>query len=203
MLLWHGKQSAARTVVRPLAQLVAEQDVAVVAPDWDSHADDGGRAELLQSLRFTRGWIDQPDRLILVGWSLGGLAAAALTLRAAQFGARVAHTVCLAGAFMLADPFSGKPLCAEPPVDEHPTPFTLLHGSADDAVPVAASRGFAAALERSEWPVRLIELAADHGSIVGARYDPATDRYAPAEGPGTTAVAAEVAARIAAVAAMG
>lgn len=50
ILLWHGMQANARTVLRPLAGLVAEHGAGVVAPDWDSHADDGGRAALLQSV---------------------------------------------------------------------------------------------------------------------------------------------------------
>ena len=44
----------------------------------------------------------------------------------------------------------------------------------------------------------LAELAADHGSIAGAEYDPAADRYEPAKGGPALVVAAEVAARIAA-----
>ena len=73
-----------------------------------------------------------------------------------------------------------------------------MHGLADDAVPVAASRAFAASLDRIGWSVELVELAADHGSIVGAEYDPAGDRYEPATGGQALAVAGEVAAQIAA-----
>jgi dienelactone hydrolase len=187
-------QTDARAAVRPLAALLSEHGVAVVVPDWNSHADDGGRADLLGSLKFTQQRAE--DRIVLVGWSLGAAAAAGLTLNAAHFDVTLAHTVCLAGAFMAPDPISGRPLTERLTADHIGTPFTLLHGVADDVVPVSASREFAAALERVGWPVELAELAADHGSIAGAEYDEAADRYEPGEGDETQRVAGEVAARI-------
>jgi dipeptidyl aminopeptidase/acylaminoacyl peptidase len=202
VLLWHGQQTDARTAVRPLAKRVAAHGLAVVAPDWNSHAEDGGRAELLQSVSFARQRAADPDRLVLVGWSMGGVAAAGLTIHESQFGARFAHTVCLAGAFMVCDPISGR-LLSELPSGGDRTPLTLLHGIADDVVPVAASREFAAVLQRNEWPVQLAELAADHGSIAGASYDRVADRYSAARDRDTLAIAADVAARIAAVAGRG
>ena len=201
MLLWHGKQADARAVMRPLAELVAGYGLAVVVPDWDARAGDGGRAALLQSARFTRDWSGQPQRLVLAGWSMGGAAAAGLTLLADRFGVEVAHTVCLAGAFTVPDPFGATLFAEVPDATTAPTPFTLLHGLADDVVPVAASREFAAGLMKRGWPVQLVELTADHGTIAGARYDSAADGYLPAGDPDALAVAAGVAARIAAVAA--
>lgn len=199
VLLWHGMQADARAAVGPLAGMLAGHGAAVVAPDWNSHADDGGRADLLRSLDFARSWAARAggaDALVLVGWSLGGCAAAGLTL--ARFDVAIAHTVCLAGAFMVPDPISGRPPTNALPSDRAGSPFTLLHGLADDAVPVTASREFAAGLEEAGWPVELVELAADHGSIAGADYDPVADRYEPAAGGPALEVAAEVAARIAA-----
>ena len=104
VLLWHGQQPDARCSVRPLADLLADHGLGVVVPDWDSSADDGGRADLLRSVHFARERLDDPDCLVLVGWSMGGLAAAALTIEAQELGMGFAHTVCLAGAFMVADP---------------------------------------------------------------------------------------------------
>lgn len=196
ILLWHGMQTDARAAVGPLAGLLAEHGAAVVAPDWNSHADDGGRADLLRSLEFTRNIAG--GRLVLVGWSLGGSAAAGLTFDAARFGVALAHTVCLAGAFMAPDPISGRPPTDMLWADRARSPFLLLHGLADDAVPVTASRAFAADLRQAGWPVELVELAADHGSIAGADYDPVADRYVPATGGPALEVAGEVAARIAA-----
>jgi dienelactone hydrolase len=196
ILLWHGMQTDARAAVRPLAGLLAGHGAAVVAPDWNSHGDDGGRGDLLRSLDFVRTLTD--DALVLVGWSLGGCAAAALTLDAARFELALTHTVCLAGAFMAPDPISGRLPTDMLSAEGNRSPFTLLHGLADDAVPVAASRAFAASLEHAGWPVALVELAADHGSIAGADYDPVADRYEPARGGRALAVADEVAERIAA-----
>ena len=198
ILLWHGMQADARAAVRPLARLLAGHGATVVAPDWNSHARDGGRAELLQSVDFTRNSVSEADGIVLVGWSLGGAAAAGLTLDAARFDVTVTHAICLAGAFSHPDPISGRRPTVGPPTDRVGSPFTLLHGLADDAVPVKASQTFAADLEQAGWLVKLVELAADHGSIVGAEYDPVADRYAPATGGQALGVAAEVAARIAA-----
>ncbi|OBI53364.1 S9 family peptidase [Mycobacterium sp. E796] len=195
ILLWHGMQTDARAAVRPLAGLLAERGAAVVAPDWNSHADDGGRADLLRSLEFTREHA-HGGPLVLVGWSLGGCAAAAVTLGGLDV--TLAHTVCLAGAFMAPDPISGRAPTDMVSPDRARSPFTLLHGLADDAVPVSASRAFAADLQQAGWPVELVELAADHGSIAGADYDAVADRYVPATGGPALEVAGEVAARIAA-----
>jgi dienelactone hydrolase len=196
VLLWHGMQTDARAAVRPLAGMLAGHGAAVVAPDWNSHADDGGRADLVRSLDFARHLA--ADAMVLVGWSLGGCAAAGLTLDAARFDLALAHTVCLAGAFMVPDPISGRTPTDMLSADRIGSPFTLLHGLADDAVPVSASRAFAADLQEIGWPVDLVELAADHGSIAGADYDPVADRYEPARSGRALEVAGEVAARIAA-----
>lgn len=199
VLIWHGQQANASAVVRPLAELVARHGVGVVVPDWNSHADDGGRADLLRSVQFARERVDDRQGLVLVGWSLGGVAAAGLTIHASRLNVVLAHTVCLAGAFMAPDPISGRHLPAELPRENGCPPFTLLHGVSDDVVPVSQSRAFASTLERNQWPVQLIELAADHGSIAGAVYDAVADRYSAADDPDILAVAADVASRIAAV----
>lgn len=196
VLMWHGAQTDSRAAMRPLAERVHEHGASVVLADWDSHADDGGRADLLASARFAAQRAEGRP-LVLVGWSMGGLAAAGLTLRAAEFGIAVAHTVCLAGAFMVRDPISGAALPSSLAGD--PTPFTLLHGADDDVVPVTASEDFATVLSSNGWPVGCVVLAADHGSIAGARYDAAADRYSAATDPSSLTVATEVAARIAGV----
>lgn len=198
VLLWHGQQSDARAAVRPLGELIAGYGMAVMAPDWNSHADDRGRADLLHSLDFARRQSEDPDNIVLVGWSLGGAAAAGLTAQASRHGVRFAHTVCLAGAFMVPDPITGEPPAVGLPDEPSRSPFTLLHGTSDEAVPVAWSREFASALEQNGWPVQLVELGADHGSIAGASYDAVADRYSAARDDTTLAIAAEVAARIAA-----
>ncbi|MHC9292396.1 alpha/beta hydrolase [Mycobacterium sp. LTG2003] len=196
-LLWHGMQSDSRAAVRVLARALADRGVGVIAPDWDSHSPDGGRADLMSSVTFAR---KQTADLILIGWSLGGVAAAGLTLRAQEFNIPVLHTICLGGAFMAPDPISGGPVLDGVPEDASRTPFTLLVGDADDVVPGSAATDFAEALRARDWPVDVVELAADHGSIAGARYEPAAERYEPADDPATHAVVRDVAARIAAIA---
>lgn len=197
VLMWHGQQSNARAAMRPLAALVAEHGLGVVLPDWDSHSTDGGRGDLLSSVRYVTKQVKPSDGVVVVGWSLGGLAAAGLTLRAREHRIDLLHTVCLAGAFVAADPISGKSLEKALAGTLPKTPFTLLHGVADDVLPVEMSRSFAATLQRNDWPVTIVELAADHGSIAGATYDSAADRYAPATDFETLAVASDVARRIA------
>jgi dipeptidyl aminopeptidase/acylaminoacyl peptidase len=194
VLMWHGAQTDARAAMRPLAQLLAGHGLTVVVPDWNSHADDGGRDDLLQSAAFARTH-GGSDGLVLVGWSMGGVAAAGLTINAERFDVPVRHTVCLAGAFMARDPITASQLSLPSPGQR--SAFTLLHGAADDVVPVEASRSFAAMLSDNGWPVELVELAADHGSIAGAVYDSGLDRYCAAEDPTVLAVAADVAERIA------
>jgi dipeptidyl aminopeptidase/acylaminoacyl peptidase len=191
VLLWHGMQANARAVLRPLARLLTERGAFVVVTDWDSHAADGGRADLLGSVDFMR---QRSDGFVLVGWSMGGLAAAGLTLTRRDV--PVAHTVCLAGAFMAPDPITGRRPGDGMTSGHNGPPFTLLHGLDDDVVPVTASRDFANHLEAIGCPVELVELEADHGSIAGAEYDAAADRYHAA---GQLGVAEAVAARIAAV----
>jgi pimeloyl-ACP methyl ester carboxylesterase len=197
VLMWHGAQTDARSAMRPLAELVAGHGITVVVPDWDSHADDAGRGDLLGSVEFAREHMGS-EGLTVVGWSIGGAAAAGLAISADRLNVPVAHTVCLAGAFIARNPITGAPLPAKFPA--HRSPFTLLHGGADDVVPAEVSRSFAETLEKNEWPVDYVELAADHGSIAGAVYDPSLDRYFAAEDPTVLAVAADVAGRIAAVA---
>jgi dipeptidyl aminopeptidase/acylaminoacyl peptidase len=199
VLLWHGAQTDARTVIRPLAELLAGHGLGVVVPDWNSHADDHGRADLLRSVHFARERVGNDDGIVLVGWSLGAVAAAGLTIHARQLDVRIAHTVCLAGAFMAPCPITGRHLATELPGGEDHPSFTLLHGVADDVVPVAASRQFASILAQNKFPVEFVELATDHGAIAGATYDPGADRYSAAEDAETLAVATDVAARIAAV----
>jgi dienelactone hydrolase len=200
VLLWHGQQTDARTAVRPLAELLVGHGLGVVVPDWNSHADDGGRADLLRSVRFARQRVDHPDGLVLAGWSMGGVAAAGLSIQARRANVGFAHTVCLAGAFMVADPIFGRVPATQLKPGARRCPFTLLHGLADDVIPVAVTREFASDLRRNQWPVEVVELPADHGSIAGARYDSAADRYSAADDPQTLAVAADVASRIAALA---
>jgi predicted esterase len=203
VLLWHGRGPNERGVLATLAGLVADRGPTVVVPDWSSDADDHGRADLLRSLRFTRETVEaqggDPDSLVLAGWSLGGTAAAGLTINGRRLGVGVAGTVCLAGGFVAPDPISGEQLTGSLPRIDNTSPFTLIHGIADDIAPVAMSRAFAQALELAHWPVELVELPTDHAGIVGTTLDDAQEHYQPATDEKAIAVVIEVADRIAAV----
>jgi len=197
-LLWHGTQTDSRAAVRVLAAAIADHGICVIAPDWDSHAADRGRSDLLRSAEFAQSH-GGGGGLVVIGWSLGGVAAAGLALHAPEFNVPVAHAVCLGGAFMVDDPLSGGPVLDR--VSDGPVraPFTLLSGNADDVVPTSVATTFAVALSEIDWPVDAVELDADHGSIAGARYDPSLDRYECADDPATRAVVGVVADRIATV----
>lgn len=195
VLMWHGAQTDSRAAMRPLAERVHGHGMAVVLADWDCRAADGGRSDLVASASYAQEHANGSE-LVLVGWSMGGLAAAGLTIRAAELGMVVSRSVCLAGAFMVRDPISGAPLPTQLPVGDRP-PFLLLHGGSDDVVPADASREFAETLRRNNWPVECAVLAADHASIAGAAYDRDGDRYFAASDAATLAVADDVAARIA------
>jgi dienelactone hydrolase len=197
VLLWHGQQPDARSSMRSLAELIAAHGVGVIAPDWDYYAGDGGRADLLGSVQFARERVDDPDGLVLAGWSMGGLAAAGLTVRAQRLGMAFAHTVCLAGAFMVRDPIFHELPAAKLTDGAQRSPFTLVHGVADRVIGTSVAHDFAVVLRRHDWPVRVVELPADHGSIAGAVYDASNGRYCAATDPETLAVAADVAAHIA------
>lgn len=203
VLMWHGRGPNSRTALETLAGLVSERGPTVVVPDWSSEADDGGRADLLQSMRFARDTAEaaatDPEALVLVGWSLGGTAAAGLTFHARRLGVGLAHTVCLAGGFVAPDPISGQVLAERDLTSATPSPFTLLHGVADDIAPVAMSRAFGQSLEQAQWPVSVVELPTDHGGIVGTFLDDARENWLPATDAHTRAVVADVAARIAAL----
>jgi dienelactone hydrolase len=192
-------QTDSRAAVSPLAEGLAGHHLGVVVPDWNSHADDGGRADLLNSIDFARQFAGAPDGLALVGWSMGAAAAAGLTVHAGDFGVTLTHTVCLGGAFMARDPISGGHVQSDLASVRIGATFTLLHGVHDDVVPLAASTKFAGELERVGWPVDVIELDTDHWAIAGARYDATVDQCFAAEDTQTLSVAADVAARIAAL----
>ncbi|CAJ1587192.1 esterase [[Mycobacterium] wendilense] len=195
VLVWHGTQTDARSTVGSLADQLAGHGLRVVVPDWDSHAADRGRADLLNSVEFAQS--DASGPLAVVGWSLGAVAAAGLAIRADEYNVALRHVVGLGGAFMVRDPLSGETLGPQLRTARVGAPFTLLHGVDDDVVPVTASRAFAADLQAVGWPVRVVELAADHGNIAGAQYNSAQDRYEPTSDPDTRRVVTEVAGHIA------
>jgi phospholipase/carboxylesterase len=94
-----------------------------------------------EQLEPVAAWLDSlpypPDRIVLVGWSQGAFAAGALGLAVGR--PRPAAVVLLGGSL----PFAFAELDLAPPL---PT-VAIVHGSADDSVPVASARNGRALLE--------------------------------------------------------
>lgn len=166
VLLWHGSGPNERDVLAPLAAAVADRGIRVLVPDWDSTNPDGGRADLLRSVKFARERGD--SRLVVAGWSLGGTAAASLAINARKLGLGSGPAVCLAGAFRSDDPLSGQPFASLKPSARTPGSIRLVHGIQDEVVDIGGSRTFAEVLRQAGWKVDLAELDTDHVGIVGA-----------------------------------
>ncbi len=186
-LLWHGRGPDERDVLAPVARAAAKLGVVVLVPDWRSDAADGGRTHLRESADYVRhnaaDFGGDPERITLVGWSLGGKAAVAVAVNTAAFGNWRPHAVVgIAGAYHSVAPTTGTV-----PLDDlrlgdsmvPPVPVWLVHGLADDVVDVERSRELATALEKRNWPVSLTEVATDHAGVIMTAFDPGRDRCLP------------------------
>ena len=209
-LLWHGIGVDERDVLEPLATAVSTLGIAVVVPDWESEAADGGRAHLLASVEFTRALArERPAELatgrdggfVLAGWSRGGKMAASLALNPATAGGwRPSAVVCLASGFSKGpamSPIENGPMTdlteaaeAARPAETAaaaarptPVPFHLVHGNRDTVVNIQQSRDFAVAAASRGWPVDLAETDTDHAGIVMTEYDESTRRCRPTTAP--------------------
>jgi len=221
-LLWHGIGVDERDVLEPLATAVSTLGIAVVVPDWESEAADGGRAHLLASVEFTRALArERPAELatgrdggfVLAGWSRGGKMAASLALNPATAGGwRPSAVVCLASGFSKGPamspigvgPFAdltGAAGAAGAAAKAEPVPFRLVHGTRDTVVNIQRSRDFAAAAASRGWPVGLTETDTDHAGIVMTEYDESTRRCRPTTAPAAIAAGLLSAAAIAQAAA--
>jgi pimeloyl-ACP methyl ester carboxylesterase len=103
----------------------------MVAP-WDPRAADGGRAALLRSVRDARDVLAErgadPDRLTLVGFGVGAVAAAGLARYAKRLGIGLGRIIAVAGAWDEPDPFSGVPI-EDPPEQVELVPDSYLLGT--------------------------------------------------------------------------
>jgi len=191
VLLWHGVGVSERDILEPLARTTAALGVTVLVPDWNSREADGGRAQLLASLSFTRRHVAESggddSAIVLAGWSRGGKAAAGVAVNpAAVNGWQPSAVVCLGSGFKSPAPTTGNSVLTDlTRSTAAPVPFWLVHGTADPAVDISESRAFAALLAQRGWPAHLEEVPTDHAGLVMAQYDPhihrcraATDRAA-------------------------
>ena len=168
VLMWHGRGPDDRTTLLPLAREIASRGRRVVVPDWDSTSDDLGRAELFTSLRFARESADEdPNLMTIVGWSLGGIAAASLTLHQRRLGIGFGRVVCVAAApFPRIDPITHTMLGPPTAPVQRDTTVAFVHGLRDDLMGTEAVRETHRLWSDAGWPTSLTELDADHVTIV-------------------------------------
>jgi predicted esterase len=192
VLLWHGRGARERDVLGALGAEAAARGLLVLVPDWRPDAEDAGWGDLRASVSFLRArateWGGDPQRAVLAGWSLGARTALAVALRPNALGPhalgeagegwRPAAVVGIAGNYLSSrDPRMGPPAIEDlARTEQTPLPVRLVHGGDDPVVPAAGSREFAAALERSGWPVAFAEPATDHAGVVMTEFVPELGR---------------------------
>lgn len=164
ILLWHGRGPDEREVLAPFAAMIAETGLRVVVPDWDSTAPDGGRTDLFLSVKHV---LDLRTPWLVAGWSLGGAAAAALTLNSRKLGLGMLTGVILAGGFTKENPLTGLPFAERKIRERQQSSMTLVHGVDDPVALVEGSRALHRNLLEAGWTSELIELPTDHFGIVG------------------------------------
>lgn len=190
-LIWHGMSVDHRSCLLPLARRVADDGVMALVPDWDPTAADGGRADLLTSVRHARETAQRhghdPDSLVVVGWSLGGTAALSLAVHGKRLGLGLGGAVLVApaGGSHVVDPISGSPLPDPLPPGEGRCRVDVVYGTLDTVTPPDEVGGLELRLRAAGWRTALHEVAADHGGVVGARYRARSESYVPSSDPGT------------------
>jgi len=183
VLLWHGAEPDQRELLGPLAAGIAGHDLTVVVPDWRSDADDGGRADLLGSVRLARETMTRagadPDALVVAGWSLGGTAAVSLAVHARRLGITLKGVVLLAAAAEAVDPISGSVL--PDPLPPSDATVHVVQGRDDTVVDPGTALILAQRLRAAGYATTITSVGADHGGIVMTRYDAEQARYVPNE----------------------
>ena len=182
-LLWHGRGVDGAAWMLPLADRIAASGVLALAIDWNSEGADGGRADLLTSLRFARDLAAEhghdPEALAVAGWSLGGTAAASLAVHAKRLGIGLGGVVLIApgdGPHVV-DAISGSPLPATMPPGAGRGRVDLVYGDRDTSATPDLVAGLELRLRIADWQTGLHEVSTDHAGIVGTRFDPRTEQY--------------------------
>lgn len=196
-LLWHGRGVDHRTSMRPVADRVGAGGVLALAADWDSEASDGGRADLLGSLRLAREVAERhghdPGSVVIAGWSLGGTAALGVAVHARRLGIALGGVVLIGPGDgpRVTDPVSGAPLPPTFPGGEGRCPVELVYGEHDPLATPDLVSGLELRLRAAGWTTALHAVDADHAGVVGTHYDERTERYlpSPAHGPVAQTVA--------------
>ena len=173
-LLWHGRGPNERAALAPLAEVVAAAGVCALVPDWNSEAADGGKSELLATVRYARnasgGLGIQPERLVMVGWSLGGTAALGLAVHASRYARISGRTILIApgSSEHAVDPMSGQPLPATFPTGVGQPTIDMLYGSRDEVVESGLVVDLESRLRKAGWGTTLKDLDAGHTDILSA-----------------------------------
>jgi dienelactone hydrolase len=185
VLLWHGRGVDGAAWMLPLAERIAAHGVLTLSADWNSEAADGGRSDLLTSLRFARELADgngrDPDSVVVAGWSLGGTAAVSLAVHGKRLG------VALGGAVLIApgdgpqvtDPVSGTTLPTTMPPGAGRCGIDLVYGDRDTIATPDLVAGLELRLRIAGWRTALHEIDTDHAGVVGTRFDERTEQYRP------------------------
>lgn len=203
VLLWHGRGVDSADWMLPLADRVAANGALALVPDWSSETPDGGRTDLLTSVRHAReratdAGLDAGS-VVVAGWSLGGTAAASLAVHAKRLGIALGGAVLIAPADGpgVVDGISGGPLPRRLPPGEGGCRVDVLYGEHDTSTPPDQVSGLELRLRAAGWSTNLRAVDADHGEIVGCRYDARREVYRPSTRPRALAGADVVAAVIA------
>lgn len=188
VLLWHGMGPDERDVMASLAVEIAGLGPTVLVPDWRSDRPDGGREHLTDALRYGRDHVrecgDGSGQLVLAGWSAGAGAAMGVALGPENFdGWRPAAVVGIAGGYRRPARTTGTVPLQAVGRAVTPLPIRLVHGTADEVVPVDSSRELHEALLAHGWDSELSEPVTDHAGVLGCVHDPAAQRCLPAKEP--------------------
>lgn len=205
-LLWHGRGVDGADWMLPLADRIAASGVLALAVDWNSEAADGGRSDLLMSLRFARDLATEngidPDSVAVAGWSLGGTAAASLAVHAKRLGVGLGGVVLVAPGDgpLVVDPISGSPLPATMPPGAGRGRIDLVCGGRDTGATPDVVTGLELRLRAAGWQTGLHEVDTDHAGVIGTRFDPRTEQYRRSDSDHRVRAATSVAALVVAAA---
>lgn len=198
-LLWHGRGVDHGSSMRPLALRVARSGVLSLCVDWNSEASDGGRTDLLSSVRFARDLATQhgldPDSVVVAGWSLGGSAALSLATHSKRLGIGLGGVVLIApgdGARLI-EPITAAPLPQQFPPGAGRCRIDLTYGERDPLATPDLVSGLELRLRASGWDTSMHSVDADHAGVVGTRYETRTERYLPSRAADATQAADTVA----------
>ena len=206
VLLWHGRGVDGAAWMLPLADRVATRGILALSADWNSEAADGGRSDLLTSLRHARELAERhgrdPDTVVVAGWSLGGTAAVSLAVHGKRLGVGIGGAVLIAPGDgpRVTDPVSGAALPARMPPGEGRCGIDLVYGDRDASATPDLVAGLELRLRVAGWRTALHEIDTDHAGVVGTRFDERTEQYRPSTATHAVRAADAVAELIADVA---